>query len=207
MSTNETIEARLKKLSNGLKGLTHTFNFILGAMMSIREARRLGHKDRADYDESDRTGHLNRFHRAINAVNDGQAPDNDWMAGFYYNAAMMRIDACHERFLKAVLEAVGEDPEKVTTNSNEQKTDALARKVEQVLLLAPLSREHLKWTRREVNNLKHQIFGHQPHHVKDRPDSSDIDNATAAIEELLILIENDQIQAKLREEFSDTPPA
>jgi hypothetical protein len=196
------------KLSSEFPQLTHTFNFMLGAVRSLREAQALGHRSRARYDEKDRRQHLKQLHRAINAVAQGDTPPSVWVAGFYYNSAIMRIDACHERFLKAMLEAVGVEAKSVRKTRGETDTDALARRLQQSLgLQSPLVRQHLESVRREVNRLKHELFGQEPRHARTRLEVSDIANAEAAIGELLTLMEDDPIRRRLAGRFSGAPPA
>ena len=112
MSDPRDLLNRVKTLSSEFPKLTHTFSFMIGAVYSLRKADEKGHRHRATYDETDRIEHNQRLHEIIDAVAVDEIPEPVWIAGFYYNAAIMRIDACHERFLKAMLEAGGVKPQK-----------------------------------------------------------------------------------------------
>jgi hypothetical protein len=114
---------RLEALSREVPELAHTFSFMVGAVYSLREARARGHRDRADYAETDRADHLRRLHAVVAALSDDGSPQPVWIAGFYYNSAIMRIDACYERFLKAMLEAAGATPER-KAQPRQSKTSA-----------------------------------------------------------------------------------
>ena len=196
---------RLNMLSRECPGLTHTFNFIVGAVYSLRKARRFGHRDRVTYGDTDPSGHVSRLSDAIDAVAVGAIPEPVWIAGFYYNAAIMRIDACYERLLRAMLAAAGVKPEKVT--EDQPWTDTMAGQLERTLNLdPPLAREHLTWARKEVNNLKHKLFGQEPSHALKRPEPSDLTNAIAAIDELLAAMERQEIRLQLASHFAATPP-
>ena len=205
MSDESVLLKRLNMLSIECPGLTHTFNFIVGAVYSLREARGLGHRDRVTYGDTDPSEHVHRLKDAIDAVAIGATPEPVWIAGFYYNAAIMRIDACYERLLKAMLEAAGVKPAKAT--GGQPETDAMAGQLERTLSLdPPLAREHLTWARKEVNNLKHKLFGQEPSHALKRPEPSDLTNAIAAIDELLAAMERQEIRLQLVSRFAATPP-
>lgn len=205
MSDESVLLKRLNGLSSECPGLTHTFNFIVGAVYSLHEARGLGHRDRVTYGDTDPSEHVHRLKEAIDAVAVGATPAPVWIAGFYYNAAIMRIDACYERFLKAMLEAAGVKPEKAPRDQSE--SDAMAGQLERTLSLdPPLAREHLTWARKEVNNLKHKLFGQEPSHALKRPEPSDLTNAIAAIDELLAAMERREIRPRLASRFAAPPP-
>ena len=166
----------------------------------------LGHRDRVDYGEDDREKHLSRLVAVINALDAGHLPDPVWKAGFYYNAAIMRIDACYERFLKAVEEAAAAGH--AQRRAGEAETDALARHAESVLHLgSPLVRDHLRWVRKEVNKLKHALYGQQPQHAGERVEASDVNNALEAVAELVSMMERPEIKALLATRFGAPPPA
>lgn len=205
MSDLRDLLKRVKALSSEFPKLTHTFNFMVGAVYSLREAHGQGHRDRATYDETDRTEHLRRLHEAIDAVAADATPEPVWIAGFYYNAAVMRIDACHERLLKAMLEAAGVQPEKA--KGGEAETEAWAKQLETTLRLdPPLARQHLALVRKEVNKLKHKLYGQELSHALGRPEQNDLVNATAAINELVALMERPEIRSRLTESFAELPP-
>lgn len=204
MSDERVLLKRLGALASELPGLTHTFNFIVGAVYSLSGARGRGHRNRATYGETDRSEHVRRLKEAIDAVAAGATPEPAWIASFYYNAAIMRIDACHERVLKGMLEAAGVKPAKA---KGQPETDGMAHQLERTLSLTPpLAREHLAWARKEVNNLKHKLFGQEPSDALARPEPSDLANAIAAIDELLAMMERREIRSELAKRFAAPPP-
>jgi len=205
MSDLRDLLKRVKALSSDFPKLTHTFNFMIGAVYSLREAHGKGHRHRATYDETDRTQHLRRLHVAIDAVAADATPEPVWIAGFFYNTAIMRIDACHERFLKAMLEAAGVKQQK--PKKGEAKTEAWATQLERTLGLdPPLARQYLALVRQEVNKLKHKLYGQEPSHALARPEQNDLVNATAAIDELVALMERPEIRSRLAKLFAELPP-
>ena len=102
---NELLE-RLSILAKACPELSHTFRFMTGAIAALRMASSLGHKNRAAYSSQDRAELFDELLAALEAIRNGSLPSDRWMAGFYYHSAIMRIDACYERFLKAMDHAV-----------------------------------------------------------------------------------------------------
>jgi hypothetical protein len=192
---------RLKVLAVDSPELAHTFSFLTGAVYALREAHARGHRDRADYGEGDRLGHLSRVETVIDAMSGDCQPEGVWVAGFYYNAAIMRIDACYERLLKAVLAASGVRLTK--SGRSQSKTNAWASQLEKVLGLgSPIRRDHLEWARGQVNKLKHDLFGR----VAAGGHAIDVPHAEAAVSELIELMERAEIRSRLSKRFAGLPP-
>ena len=205
MTELDDLLKRMKVLSSEFPQLTHTFNFMLGAVYSLREACGRDHRSRYTYDETDRPKHLRRLHEAIDAVAVGALPEPGWIAGFFYNAAIMRIDSCYERFLKAIIKAAGAKLKEPT--KSESAIDVWAKQLEDELNLDPkLTRQHLKSVRDEVNNLKHKLYGHQPSKIMVREEKNDLINATAALNDLVALMERSEIRPLFAYKFANLPP-
>jgi hypothetical protein len=56
---------RLSTLVKNCQELSHTFRFMAGAIVALRMARTLGHKDRAAYSSQDRVGLLDELLESI----------------------------------------------------------------------------------------------------------------------------------------------
>lgn len=91
-------------------------------------------------------------------------PPENWLRGFYYNAALMRLDAAYERFFKAYLDG--------KCNLNLKCTECDKNKTDGPYLYAEIRKEFSSlfpekkfedsnfWkVRHEVNSLKHYIGG------------------------------------------------
>lgn len=208
---NELLE-RLSILAKACPELSHTFRFMTGAIAALRMARSLGHKNRAAYSSQDRVELFDELLTALEAIRNGSLPSDRWMAGFYYHSAIMRIDACYERFLKAMDHAVSTSVafsprDRPRCNMRMSSTEKLALKLEQSLQVAsPLQRENLEWTREEVNNLKHELFGHRPSHAKARAVVDDLENAYSAVDQLLRMMERREVLPQLQSAYSSSPP-
>jgi hypothetical protein len=168
----------------------------------------LGHKKRADYDDADGSQHFDELLSTIDIIQKGNLPNNRWMAGFYYNAAIMRIDACYERFLVAMPKVPTASRSNQAGQRQDSKTNGLALQVEAYLeLQSPYFERHkLETNRKEVNNLKHSLFGQLAADAKNRQ-ADDLENAKGAVDELLKIIEYKKILAILKSQYADLPPA
>ena len=71
---------------------------------------------------------------------------------------------------------------------------------------SPLQRDNLEWNRKEVNNLKHQLFGHRLFDAKTRPLVSDLENAFAAVDQLLGMLEQPDVLPQLSSAYRSLPP-
>jgi hypothetical protein len=205
MWQNQLLE-RVKKLSKACPKLSHTFRFLTSAILALHKSETLGHKNRAEYAEADRVEHNKELLSTIDDLQRGILPNDRWMAGFYYNAAVMRIDACYERLLKAMPKRSTGDVS--NPSRHESKTNRLARGVETYfgLRYPHFARQKLEANRDEVNNLKHGLFGQPVADAKSRG-TGDIENAKAAVDELLEMMEHGQVLAMLESRYArDAPP-
>ena len=87
------------------------------------------------------------------------------------------------------------------------KTDCLVQRVESYLeLQSPYFERHkLEANRKEVNRLKHELFGQCVDAAKTRG-TNDIENAKGAVDELLKMVEYKEILERLRSQYSGNPP-
>lgn len=206
--TNSLVE-RISRLAKSCPELAHTFRFVAGAVWALASARKLGHRNRASYDDADRQRHLDELDEVLRAVRNGVVPPQRWEAGVYYHAAIMRIDACYERLLKAVLKAAGSKrlkPRRQQSGQKQSKTEKMAVEIENGLQTGSLKRGHLESIRKEVNKLKHELFGQGIADARQRPDKDDVRNAVDALSELLDILENQKILSCVNSKYSSLPP-
>lgn len=204
LDTKKLLE-RISRLAQSCPELAHTYRFAAGAVFALASAYELGHRNRASYKEVDCLRHLDDLKEVCDSVSNGAAPPAQWQAGFYYNAAIMRIAACYERLLKAVIEAINSTPPK-TSCRRSSTTEQMAKWVENGLQTGSLERTHLESVRREVNNLKHGLFGQGVPDAWQRINVDDLSNACAALSELLAIVENQKILSCIKSKYTSLPP-
>lgn len=186
---------RISHLADECPELTHTLRFLTAAVLSLKTSQSIGHKTRSSFTENDRQYHLDEL---LNVCKD-LAPTSQWEAGFHYNAAIMRIHACYERLMKAVIKT-GKIKSLNKQTNDLSKTEQLAMQIENNLNIK-LKREHLESVRKEVNKLKHSLFGQN---IIDAV-VDDLSNACAAINELLDIMEDSSITTILISRYKALP--
>jgi hypothetical protein len=176
------VTKRISQLGQSCPKFAHEFRFLAGAVFALASAEKMGHKNRASYVDTDRPRLLVELNAVFNAIGCGKTPPKQWKAGFYYNAAIMRIAACYERLLKAV-------------------------RASRALTLARTSPNgvHLQCVCDEVNKLKHDLFGQKVSFAQKRANQDDLSNAWVALTELLDLLENSYTLKHLSSNYRGLP--
>lgn len=205
----EALAGRLQALASRWPALTHTFSFATGALYALKQAEDVSIRDRRSYEEIDRPVHISLLQQVIASIESHSEPQGSWVAGFMYNSAIMRLDACYERFLDAIVAELKKQrrlaPAVITSGLSD--TEKHARQIETSLALQPpLERVLLEQNRGDVNRLKHRLFGREAADERNRT-VGDVENAAAALEELLTILERSEIQASMTSAYQDLPPA
>lgn len=162
---------QLEVLCGRLHGLMHTdaqlnepLDIVLGAIYALKRASELRYIDRQ--------GALGQWYYnkvqelAMKASQGDEIKDSPWVAGFYFNSALLRIAAAYHQVLKLITvknETVAKLRESIADKNKRMNLDSVHD---------------------EVNKIKHNITGVGP--IR----SVKMDQAVAAIEELLGLAEN-----------------
>jgi len=202
---------RLLKLLSTWPELTHTFAFTTGALYALEQAEKTAMRDRRAYGDIDRSTHTKVVRDVLQALDSGQKTSETWIGGFHYNSAIMRLDACYERFLKAITRELKNHgrlaPDVVAKGVNITKTERSARQIERSFSpVISLTRANLEQNRNDVNRLKHRLFGREAADERSRA-VGDIQGASAALHELLTIMETPEIQDELRGAYKGLPPA
>jgi hypothetical protein len=92
----------------------------------------------------------NELKQLLSAIQDGEAPPPNWLRGFFYNAAVMRLDAAWERSLRVILKDT-------TKKGNLRELYNKLRGSEPTL--PEYDDSICNQVRNEVNDLKHQDKG------------------------------------------------
>jgi hypothetical protein len=201
---------RIAKLLTTWPELTHTFAFATGAIYALERADQRAMRDRRSYQDVDRLTHTQIVRDVLQALDSAQEPAESWIAGFLYNSAVMRLDACYERFLEAItreLKQRGQLAASVVSGVRLSDTEKSARQIESSF--SPpisLTRVHLEQNRSDVNRLKHRLFGREAADERSRA-LGDVESTSAALDELLTILETPEIQHSLRGAYQGLPPA
>ncbi len=98
---NKEMATALTQLAGSDVEHVHLGRFIGGVMYALEEYHRLAtavpKQPRSNQFYSDELNHL------LSAIQGAVAPPPNWLRGFFYNAAVMRLDAAWERSLRVIL--------------------------------------------------------------------------------------------------------
>jgi len=179
MVKTKEIAERIQNLAKKSPKLTHEYRFLAGAVYALGEAEKLNHKNRSDH--RDPRQHVDELEEVLDLIGKGMPPTKQWLAGFYYNGAIMRIDAIYDRLKKVV-------PKNVKS----------------------ISGDALELVRGEVKALKHTIFGWTAVRSRQQGKTSaiareDIAKACSALQEVLEFLEDRKVLEHLKVKYSSHP--
>lgn len=209
MTNFQKLAGRVEALATQWPALTHTFMFVAGALFALIQAERGGVRNRRSYEEQERSGHVVLLREMTQSIQSLNEPPDGWVAGLMYNSAIMRLDACYERFLEAIAAEMKNKGRLAAASSTPGLSDTERRALQLETSLAvqePFVRTRLELNRKDVNRLKHRLFGREAADERSRT-IGDVENATGALDELLTILERPEVQSSLATAYKDLPPA
>lgn len=167
----------LEQLAKAGSEHVHLCRFIAGVAYALDRYGRLAavapKQERSDEFYADETLQL------LMAMSRAVDPPANWLRGFFYNAAIMRLDAAWERSLRTIL--------RDTTGANGRTLYGRLRDAEPTL---PAYNDSVfKQVRKEVNALKHRDQG-ASEDIREKPEV-----VQQGLKELLTLLERSIITA------------
>lgn len=168
--------------------LAHSWRFLTGAVFALVKYHQLADcSPRPDLSEEE---YVQETGKILTQIKEGESPVGNWLRGFFYNAALMRLDAAYERFLKACL----------SPGSEKDKGPDLYRKITKRFPSSFSGKQYQESlfgeVRHEVNSLKHFPGGADPTE-RDQPD-----RLHRALTELVAFLEMPEVTDELRKNFS-----
>jgi len=153
---NTEMSAVLSQLARSDPKNIHLYRFIGGVLYALGEYDHLATMEtkqaQSDQFYSDELQSL---------LKDSDSPPLNWLRGFFYNAAVLRLDAAWERSLRVLLDG--------TTKGDLRELYNKLRNKEQFLHLPEYDKAPCKLVREEVNDLKHQVAG-PSEDMRERPE-------------------------------------
>jgi hypothetical protein len=167
--------------------LIHTWRFLIGAVYALQYRIQMGTSDESN-SPSSHLDFVKPTETLLKKILTGGKINLKWRAGFWYNAAVMRIDACYERIFRVMLSE--DSNNKNLRNANAKELwNALQEKLknEGFKNILPCGFQDSEWKklRTEVNSLKHHYFG-APQAIRMKTERT-----LLALEELLRIINHD----------------
>ena len=139
----------IKKCLANCPELVHCWRFLTGVVYALDEYYQIVNviastkmKEQEYIQEAD---------NVLTSILNNQTPTENWLRGFYYNAALMRLDAAYERFFKAFIGKQGIDGPKLYKE--------IRNKLSSLFLIKKYEDSNFGKVRHEVNSLKHYVGG------------------------------------------------
>jgi hypothetical protein len=98
---NKEMTTDLTQIIGSDSAHVHLGRFIAGVMYALAEYDRLATV--APKQRQTDSFYSNELKHLLSAIQDAEAPPPNWLRGFFYNAAVMRLDAAWERSLRVIL--------------------------------------------------------------------------------------------------------
>lgn len=179
----------IKKLIDEVPALIHAWRFAVGTVYAMAEYQRLFLQFPAPKNPPEECYIEETITMLHEIRNNNQPAEQNWLRGFFYNAAVMRTDAFFERAFKAILK------EKEKNISNGPKLyEKMKKKFPEHFQLC-YDQSFFGQIRKEVNALKHDVGGVEPN---DREKQMVLLNA---LKELLKILQDDKILKELKTNF------
>jgi hypothetical protein len=134
--------------------LVHFWRFLTGVVYSLDQYWKMSSCYYSFMKNSDEQEYIQETDNVLTSILNNKPPTASWLRGFYYNAALMRLDAAYERFFKAYL--------------GKQKLDSpnmymeIRSKFSSIFPKKEYEESNFGKMRREVNSLKHFVGGADP---------------------------------------------
>jgi len=178
----------IKKLIDEVPALLHTWRFAVGAVYAMREYQRLFLQSSPQISLSDEY-YIKETITIIHEIRNNNRPAENWLRGFFYNAAVMRTDAFFERVFKAIL---NENANNII--DGEKLYEKMKQKYPEHFQLC-YQKSLFGQIRMEVNALKHVVGGAELTYRENLMVLFD------ALKELLKILQDDKILEELKANF------
>jgi len=156
----------LKKRLSDVPELVHEWRFLSGVVYALDKYNQISDHSQAK-NSVDKKAYIGETEDVISSILKKQEPPVGWLRGFYYNAALMRLDATYERFFKAYLDGKYNEHEECP-KSKKSKLDGpvmyekIRKEFSSLFQEEKYEDSNFHKVRTTVNNLKHDIGGADP---------------------------------------------
>lgn len=192
----------IKKCLANVPELVHCWRFLTGAVYALNQYYQITNR----YPPSkvnDENKYIQETDDVLTSILDNQPPKESWLRGFYYNAALMRLDAAYERLFKACLDGnLIKKEERKCTTCGKDKIDGhyMYKKIRDDFSSLFPEKEYQKSNfgkvRHEVNSLKHYEGG------ADLTEREKPELLHRALTELVAFLRDPKVTEELVKKFS-----
>lgn len=140
----------IKKSISDVPELVHSWRFLSGVVYALNQYYQVtNHCPATKIDDGNI---IQETDDVLSRISEKEQPSRNWLRGFYYNAGIMRLDACYERIFKAYL---GREENKI----NGPDLYENIRQDFSLLFPEEYKESNFGKIRHEVNSLKHFMGG------------------------------------------------
>lgn len=194
----------IKKCLADVPELVHCWRFLTGVVYALNQYYQITNRYPSTKD-ADENEYIQETDDVLSSILDNQPPKESWLKGFYYNAALMRLDAAYERIFKAYLDGnlINKEERKCTScGKGKDKIDGpyMYEKIRDDFSSLFLEKEYQESNfgkvRGEVNSLKHYVGG------ADLTEREQPELLHRALTELVAFLREPKVTEELVKKFS-----
>ncbi len=171
----------IKKCLADFPELVHCWRFLAGVIYALLRYAEISSCSSSE-SISDEKAYIQEMDIVLTSILNNETPKENWQKGFYYNAALMRLDAAYERFFKAYLGRQGMDGPKLYKEIRDKFSSLFPKEFED---------SNFGKVRHEVNSLKHYVGG------ADLTEREQPEILQQALIELVAFLKNPIVREKL----------
>lgn len=156
----EVVQSIKKSLSD-VPELVHTWRFLAGVAYALNQYYQITYHY-PPTKIADENEYIQETDDVLSHILEKEHPNRNWLRGFYYNASVMRLDACYERIFKAYLGiSLNNKEESKCSSRGKNKIDGpyLYKKIRHdfssLFSEEQYQKSNFGKVRHEVNSLKH----------------------------------------------------
>ncbi len=101
MRTVYDLSDDLQHLLTEVPELVHSWRFLTGVVYALQQYYQI--VDRCPRQNLPDKEYIEETTKVLSLIKEERLPDDNWLRGFFYNAAVMRLHAAYERFFKVYL--------------------------------------------------------------------------------------------------------
>ncbi len=155
----------IKESLSDVPDLVHTWRFLAGVVYALNQYYQVtDHYPTTKI--ADEKEYIQETDDVLSHILEKEHPNRNWLRGFYYNAGVMRLDACYDRIFKAYLgSSLNNKEESKCSECGKNKIDGpyLYKKIRHdfgsLFSEEQYEKSNVGKIRHEVNSLKHYAGG------------------------------------------------
>jgi hypothetical protein len=194
----EVVQSIKRSLSD-VPELVHSWRFLAGVVYALNQYYQA--TDRFPTTKiTDERKYIQETDDVLSHILEEEHPNGNWLRGFYYNAGVMRLDACYDRIFKAYLRSNLEESKCPSCGKDMINGPSLYNKIRHDFSVLfsekQFEKSNFGKVRHEVNSLKHYEGG------ADLGEREQPELLHKALTELVTFLRDPKVTKELAKQFS-----